>query len=171
MYMGSYTRLELMWPRGVSQGGYMHSSRVYESIYTVNNLYNDFIILQYVFRTWKLWFVYIFTWSLVLFTSCLIGASLYNIGTRIRSQRTTPSSSNCWKCCSICSCFVTMSLDWYFCGVVDLSMSAILMTSFRFGYSSGIYKHEVGENSSMIRILPSILFNSIISTERYTSIL
>jgi len=64
-----------------------------------------------------------------------------------------------------------MSLDWYFRGVVDLSMSAIVMTSFRFGYSSGIYKHEVEENGSMIRILSSLLFNSIISTERYTSIL
>ena len=32
----------------------------YEPIYTVNNLYNDFIILQDVFLTWKLCFWYIF---------------------------------------------------------------------------------------------------------------
>jgi len=63
----------------------------YEPIYTVNNLYNDFIILQDVFLTWKLCFWYIFTWNLVLFTSNYIdisspiGASLYNIGTRIHS--------------------------------------------------------------------------------------
>ena len=75
----------------------------YEPIYTVNNLYNDFIILQDVFLTWKLCFWYIFTWNLVLFTSNYIdisspiGASLYNIGTRIRSQRTTSSSCKCTK--------------------------------------------------------------------------
>ena len=29
--------------------GYKHTSRVYEPIYTVKNLYDDFIILQYFF--------------------------------------------------------------------------------------------------------------------------
>ena len=36
-------------------------------IYNIKNLYNDCIILQYVFLTWKLWFLYMFTWK--LFTS------------------------------------------------------------------------------------------------------
>ena len=48
--------------------GYMHSSCVYEPIYTVNNLYNDFIILQDVFVRWKVCFLH-FTWNLVLFSS------------------------------------------------------------------------------------------------------
>jgi len=34
--------------------GYMRSSRVYEPIYTVKNLYNNFITLQNVFLMWKL---------------------------------------------------------------------------------------------------------------------
>ena len=37
----------------------MHSSRVYEPIYTVKNMFNDFIILQDVFLTWKVYFLYI----------------------------------------------------------------------------------------------------------------
>ena len=36
----------------------MRSTRVYELIYTVNNLYNDFIILQDVFLTWKVCFFF-----------------------------------------------------------------------------------------------------------------
>ena len=63
VYMGSYTRLELIWNTRRKPRGYVHSSRVHESINTVKNLYNDFIILQDVFLAWKLWFVYIFTWE------------------------------------------------------------------------------------------------------------
>jgi len=71
------------------------------SPYTVKNLYNDFIIRQDVFLRWKLRFVYILSgiWYYLQVTiidlSSPIGASLYNIGTRIRSQRTTSSSSKC----------------------------------------------------------------------------
>ena len=48
--------------------GQMRSSRVCEPIYTANNLYNDFIILQEFFLRKKYVFTYV-TWILVLFTS------------------------------------------------------------------------------------------------------
>ena len=52
--------------------GYMRSIRVYEPTYTVNNPYNDLIILQDVFLTRALRYFYIFTCNLVLLTSyCL----------------------------------------------------------------------------------------------------
>ena len=38
-----------------------------------------------------------FTWNLVLFTSYPVGASLYNIDTRLCSQCTTPSSFKCME--------------------------------------------------------------------------
>ena len=79
----------------------MHSSRVYEPIYTVKNMYNDFIILQDVFLTWKVWVFcilrgirYYFQVTIIGLSSPL-GASLYNIGTRLCSQRTTSFSSKC----------------------------------------------------------------------------
>ena len=77
----------------------MGSGRVYEPIYTVNNLYNDFIILQDVFLTWKVSFFYILCGIWYYFQVTIIGlssplgGSLYNIGTRLCSQRTTSSSS------------------------------------------------------------------------------
>jgi len=37
-------------------------------IHTVNNLYNDFIMPQDVFLTWKVRFLH-FTWNVVLFSS------------------------------------------------------------------------------------------------------
>ena len=48
--------------------GYKHTSRVYEPIYTVKNLYDDFIILQYFFSPCELCAFYVFKWNLVLFT-------------------------------------------------------------------------------------------------------
>jgi len=48
-------------------------------------------------------------------------------------------------------------------------MSTNVRTSFRFVYSSFIYLHEVGEIGSLIQILPSLLCNIDISTERYNS--
>ena len=77
----------------------MRSSRVYEPVYTVNDLYNDFIILQDVFLTWTLCAFYSFTWNryylqvTIIDLSSPLGASLYNIGTRLCSQRTTSSIS------------------------------------------------------------------------------
>ena len=47
----------------------MSTSRVYEPIYTVKNLYNDFIILQDVFLTWKVCVLLHFTGNLVLVSS------------------------------------------------------------------------------------------------------
>ena len=58
--MDSYTGL---WPydhEEVAEGLYVLKP-VYEPIYTVNNLYNAFIVL----------FFYVFTWNLVLFTGCI----------------------------------------------------------------------------------------------------
>ena len=46
--------------------GYMRSSRVYEPIYTVKNLYNDFKILQDVSLRGKYVCLH-FMWNLVLF--------------------------------------------------------------------------------------------------------
>ena len=79
----------------------MRSSRVYEPIYTVKNQYHDFIIMQDVFLPSKLWcFFTFFTWNLepgvtIIDLSSPVEASLYNIGTRLCSQRTTSSSSKC----------------------------------------------------------------------------
>jgi len=39
---------------------YMRSSRVYEPIYTVKNLYNDLIILHDVFLTWNLYVLHFY---------------------------------------------------------------------------------------------------------------
>jgi len=47
----------------------MSTNRVYEPIYTVKNLYNDFIILQDVFLTWKVCVLLHFTGNLVLVSS------------------------------------------------------------------------------------------------------
>ena len=48
--------------------GYMRSSGVNEPIYTVNNMYNDFIILQDVFLREKISiYMCFFKWSLVSF--------------------------------------------------------------------------------------------------------
>ena len=46
----------------------IRSSREYEPMYTVKNLYNDFMILQDVFLTWKVRFLH-FMWNLVLLSS------------------------------------------------------------------------------------------------------
>ena len=79
----------------------MRSSRVYEPVYTVNDLYNDFIILQDVFLTWTLCAFYSFTWNryylqvTIIDLSSPLGALLYNIGTRLCSQRRTSSISKC----------------------------------------------------------------------------
>ena len=59
--------------------GYMRTSLVYEPICTVNNLYNDFIILQGSFLTWKLCFLFTIlrgTWyylqvTIIVLSSCL----------------------------------------------------------------------------------------------------
>ena len=59
--------------------GYMRSSRVYEPIYTVNNLYNDFIILQGSFLTWKLCFLFTFlrgTWYYLQVTIIVLSSLL-----------------------------------------------------------------------------------------------
>ena len=45
----------------------MRSSRVYESIHTVKNMYNDFIILRAFFLREKICCVRIFNWNLVVF--------------------------------------------------------------------------------------------------------
>ena len=46
----------------------MRSSRVYEPIYTVKNMYNDFIMLQDFFLREIFTTFYVFKWNLVLFT-------------------------------------------------------------------------------------------------------
>ena len=74
-------------------GGYMRSSRVYEPIYTIKNLYNDCIILQDVGKYVFLHFTY-FQVTIIGLSSPL-GASLYTIGTRFCSQRSTSFSSKC----------------------------------------------------------------------------
>ena len=79
VYMGSYTRRVLIRPEALA-----------------------FIILQDVFRTWKVVCVcymlcrigYYFQVTIIGLSSPLV-ASLYNIGTRLCSQRTTSSSSKC----------------------------------------------------------------------------
>ena len=45
----------------------MRSSRVYESIHTVKNMYNDFIILRAFFLREKICCVRISNWNLVVF--------------------------------------------------------------------------------------------------------
>ena len=49
-----YTACAHMAPRRKPRD-YMRLSRVYEPIYTVKNLYNDYIILKDVFLTLKVW--------------------------------------------------------------------------------------------------------------------
>jgi len=49
--------------------GYMRIGRVYEPIYTVNNLYNDLIILKIFFLPENYVFFTFFKWNFVLFTS------------------------------------------------------------------------------------------------------
>ena len=81
----------------------MRPSHVYEPIYTVKNMYNNFIILQDVFLTWKLcsffsiFYVYfgIILQVTIIDLSSPLGASLYNIDTRLCYQRTSSSSSKC----------------------------------------------------------------------------
>jgi len=43
----------------------MHTSRVYEPVYTFKNLYNDFIILQDVFFTFLLGIWYYFQVTII----------------------------------------------------------------------------------------------------------
>ena len=79
----------------------MHSNHVYEPIYTVKNLYNDFIKLFSLCGNYVLFTLLRGIWYYLQVTvtnlSSLVGASLYNIGTRLCSQRTTSSSSKCME--------------------------------------------------------------------------
>ena len=74
---------------------------VYEPIYTVKNLYNDLIILHDGFLIMNFEFctflrgIWYYLQVSIIDNKSPIGASLYNIGTRISSQRTTSSSSKC----------------------------------------------------------------------------